>query len=101
MARSTRAAPWGGNSPSADGAKERLIEAAQQRLLADGVGGVSIASVAREAGVTRPTVYRHFRDRAELLESALFQAANASRFKSKIDYRDYPTLQELARRRVH
>ena len=93
MAQSNRATPWGGDSPSAGGAKDRLIEAAQRRLLADGVAGVTIASVAREAGVTRPTVYRHFRDRSELLESALFQAANAARLKSKVDYTQFATLQ--------
>jgi AcrR family transcriptional regulator len=50
---------------------ERNLEAildAAERLLARGQPA-SIASVASEAGVSRPTVYAHFPDRQQLLEA--------------------------------
>ncbi len=48
-----------------------VLAAARALLAEQGVGGVSIDAVARRAGVARSTVYRHFRDRAELLAAAI------------------------------
>ena len=94
MARKTRAVAWGGDRPSPKDARAQLIAATRRRLLVDGVSAVTIAGVAREAGASRPTVYRHFRDRSDLLEATLFHAADASRSDSNLDYASIPTLQE-------
>jgi AcrR family transcriptional regulator len=47
----------------------RCIIEAVVRVAANGVGSLSIPAVAREAGVSVPTVYRHFGSKDELLEA--------------------------------
>jgi AcrR family transcriptional regulator len=46
--------------------RARILEAAL-RVMADGFARVSIPAVAREADVSVPTVYRHFRTKTDLL----------------------------------
>lgn len=46
--------------------RERILEGAL-RVLAGGLAGLSIPAVAREAGVSVPTVYRHFGTKGDLL----------------------------------
>jgi AcrR family transcriptional regulator len=62
--------------------------------VAGGIAAVTIAGVARESGASRPTVYRHFRDRAELLEATLYKVADSARADSEFDYANFSTLQE-------
>jgi AcrR family transcriptional regulator len=50
------------------------------RVLATGVASVSIPAVAREAGVSVPTVYRHFRTKADLLAELYPHAARRGGF---------------------
>ena len=50
----------------ADGTRSRILDAAI-RVMARGVASVSMPAVAREAGVSVPTVYRHFGSKDELL----------------------------------
>ncbi len=49
----------------------RIVEAASRLLERDGMDGVSIAAVAKEAGVGRPTVYRRYQDRVHLARAVL------------------------------
>jgi AcrR family transcriptional regulator len=49
----------------AEGTRERILDATV-RVAADSPAGISIPDVAREAGVSVPTVYRHFRTKREL-----------------------------------
>jgi AcrR family transcriptional regulator len=49
--------------------REQLIDAALTVILRHGYGGVSIEAIARAAGVTRPVVYDHFPNLAELLQA--------------------------------
>lgn len=49
----------------AEQTRDRILEATI-RVMAHGGGTGSIPSIAREAGVSVPTVYRHFRTKAEL-----------------------------------
>jgi AcrR family transcriptional regulator len=67
--------PWAGNPPLADAARDRLLEAAARCIARDGLAATSVASVAAEAGVSRPTVYRYFDDRDELVRNAMHAAA--------------------------
>lgn len=50
----------------ADATRARILEATVA-VMARGVASVSIPAVAREAGVSVPTVYRHFRTKSDLL----------------------------------
>jgi AcrR family transcriptional regulator len=50
----------------AQATRARILEATVS-VMARGVAGVSIPAVAREAGVSVPTVYRHFRTKRDLL----------------------------------
>lgn len=65
---------WDGDPPQRTAARERLLEIAGQCVARDGIAGTGIAHVALEAGVSRPTVYRYFKDRDELIRSVLLQA---------------------------
>lgn len=65
---------WDGDPPQRTAARERLLEVAAQCVARDGITGTGIAHVALEAGVSRPTVYRYFKDRDELIRSVLLQA---------------------------
>ncbi|HVN36849.1 MAG TPA: TetR/AcrR family transcriptional regulator [Myxococcota bacterium] len=71
------AASWAGDSPLPGAARERLLEAATRCIARDGIDGLSMASVAGEAGVSRPTLYRYFADRRTLLEATLFYAGRS------------------------
>lgn len=52
----------------AEDTRARILDAAL-RVMADGFASVSIPNVAREAGVSVPTVYRHFNTKQDLLDS--------------------------------
>jgi AcrR family transcriptional regulator len=50
----------------AEETRSRILDAAV-RVMADGFASVSIPAVAREAGVSVPTIYRHFATKRDLL----------------------------------
>ena len=52
----------------ADATRTRILEALV-RTMAAGIGGLSIPAVAREAGVSIPTIYRHFGSKHGLVEA--------------------------------
>jgi AcrR family transcriptional regulator len=60
----------------ADRNVEAILDAAE-RLLGEGKQA-SIAAVAKEAGLSRVTVYAHFEDRAQLLEALVERAVRRS-----------------------
>jgi AcrR family transcriptional regulator len=51
--------------------REQLIDAALSVIVEQGYEGVSIESVARMAGVTRPVIYDHFSNLGRLLEALI------------------------------
>ena len=51
--------------------REQLLDATKTIVDRQGFHAVSIEAVAREAGITRPIVYSHFRDLAGLLEALI------------------------------
>lgn len=75
----SRAASWGGNPPARGAARDRLLEASAECIARDGVAATGIASIAKEAGVSRPTVYRYFEDRDALIQATLFWAVASLR----------------------
>lgn len=72
--RSTGRAAWAGDPPQRSAARERLLDAAARCVARNGLPATGIASVALEAGVSRPTVYRYFADRQALVEETLLRA---------------------------
>ena len=46
--------------------REQILDALV-RTIGQGVAGLSIPAVAREAGVSIPTIYRHFHNKQELV----------------------------------
>jgi AcrR family transcriptional regulator len=57
---------------------ERIVETAARALRRDGFGGVGVAEVMREAGLTHGGFYAHFASRDALLQEALERAGRDS-----------------------
>jgi AcrR family transcriptional regulator len=65
--------------PRSEAVDRAILDAAVEVLVRDGYGALSIEAVAAEAGVGRPTIYRRYPSRVELLEAAVsraFESAN-------------------------
>jgi AcrR family transcriptional regulator len=58
-------------------ADQRILLAARDLMAARGVRRVSVEDVAQAAGVTRVTIYRHFRNRESLVRAAFLNLADA------------------------
>jgi AcrR family transcriptional regulator len=54
-----------------EGARERILAAAVERIAGDGIDDVRIARIAMDAGVSSSLVHYHFETREALLEQAL------------------------------
>ena len=57
--------------PRSSQADEAILEAASDLMIEGGIDGASIDRVAKRAGVTRPTVYRRYSGKTELLIAAI------------------------------
>lgn len=72
----TRGAPGsslaGGVADSGDETRRRILDAVVEAASIHGVARLSMTDVARTAGLSRPTLYRYFASRDELLAAALF-----------------------------
>lgn len=67
--RPSRAYQLGLREESARQTKDNILSAAAALLAAEGTGGMTMGAVARQAGVSRVTVYDHFGSKAGLLEA--------------------------------
>jgi len=56
--------------------REALIKAGMRAVAEDGPDGFSLREVAMRAGVTAPAVYRHFKDKDELLAAVAGECAD-------------------------
>jgi TetR/AcrR family transcriptional regulator, mexJK operon transcriptional repressor len=68
MDRSERSAAAGGKAESK---AESVLAAAKLAFLANGFGAVSMDTIAREAGVSKATVYAHFAGKEELFGAVI------------------------------
>jgi AcrR family transcriptional regulator len=68
---------WAGESPLRGAARQRLVEATGRCIERDGLAATSISSVASDAGVSRPTVYRYFEDRHALILATVLNAGRS------------------------
>jgi AcrR family transcriptional regulator len=69
--RPSRVLPQGSEAAVAEGARERILAAAVERIATDGIDDVRIARIAMDAGVSTSLVHYHFETREALLEQAL------------------------------
>jgi AcrR family transcriptional regulator len=63
--------------------RKRLVDAATKLFYAEGIGRVSVDAVAEKAGLTKRTLYYHFRSKDDLITAYL-------------DGRDQPNLKQMA-----
>ena len=80
----------------ADATRARILDAAL-RVMATGLAGLSVPAVAREAGVSVPTVYRHFRTKRELLSAVYPHAARRAGLDTIADPRSVDEVRPLIR----
>jgi AcrR family transcriptional regulator len=67
-----QARPWGGSPPGGeDQARLRILAAATDCLEQKGLAKTFLSDVARRAGITRPTLYRYFPTKENLVMAAL------------------------------
>jgi len=70
--------------PTLKPTRERILDAANRLFYAEGIGRVSVDAVAEKAGVTKRTLYYHFRSKDDLVSSYL-------------ESRDQPNLDQFAK----
>ncbi|TYC64726.1 TetR/AcrR family transcriptional regulator [Stappia sp. BW2] len=58
------------NKP-AETARERILTAANKLFYAEGIRAVSLDTIAEKAGITKKTVYYHFKSKDDLIEAYL------------------------------
>lgn len=57
--------------PDGSSARERLLRATAELTYAAGIEATGVDAIAKQAGVTKRTLYQHFRSKAELVGAAL------------------------------
>lgn len=63
---------WSGNRPKTEAeAKDRLCEAALECFIRHGYEKTTMSDIAKEAGIARPTLYKHFKTKADVLFTAI------------------------------
>jgi AcrR family transcriptional regulator len=75
VARPPQVAPWHVEVPPTE-SRERIIAAASRCLARFGLERTSISAIAREARVSRQTIYNYFETKQEIIEEALEIAAS-------------------------
>lgn len=63
--------------------RKRIVDAATKLFYAEGIGRVSVDAIAEKAGLTKRTLYYHFRSKDDLIAAYL-------------DARDQPNLKQMA-----
>lgn len=80
----------------AEATRARILDATA-RVMADGIASVSIPAVAREAGVSVPTVYRHFATKPDLLAAVYPHLLRRSGLDRLVPPRSLDELREAVR----
>ena len=76
--------------------RARILDATI-RVMATGLASLSVPAVAREAGVSVPTIYRHFRTKRELLAAVYPHAARRAGVDAIADPRSLDELRPMIR----
>ncbi|HEY9036773.1 MAG TPA: TetR/AcrR family transcriptional regulator [Pseudomonadales bacterium] len=74
--------------------RQRILDAAIRCVQGFGIEKTSMNDIAREAGVTRPTVYHYFGNRDEVVQAALLQSGYGFAERVKKHIQRYPTAEE-------
>ncbi len=101
--RATRPYDSGLRAEQADATRRKILDALV-RTMGRGVAGLSVPAVAREAGVSVPTVYRHFKSKATLVAalSAHLVGRTGLMDPSMVEGSDLPTIvHEMYRRNAN
>jgi AcrR family transcriptional regulator len=71
-------------------AKERILDAANSLFYAEGIRAVSVDAIAAKAGITKKTLYYHFKSKDDLIEAYLASRdqPNLALFKAWFDEAD-------------
>ena len=98
--RSTKSRPYRmrRRAEQVDATRLRITEAAVRLHTTVGPSNTTISTVADEAGVTRLTVYRHFRDQDELFDACRRHWYVQNPLPDSAAWRSIPVLEERARR---
>jgi AcrR family transcriptional regulator len=80
----------------AEETRARILDAAV-RVMADGFASVSIPAVAREAGVSVPTIYRHFATKRDLLAAIYPHLVRRARLDELVPPRSMDELRDGVR----
>jgi AcrR family transcriptional regulator len=76
--------------------RARILDATMS-VIATGLASLSVPAVAREAGVSVPTIYRHFRTKRELLAAVYPHAARKAGLDTIADPRSLDELRPMIR----
>jgi AcrR family transcriptional regulator len=75
--------------------RERILDAAIERIASDGIDGVRIARIAMDAGVSTALVHYHFATREALLAEALEHSFELAGDTRTVDTGEAPAAQRL------
>ena len=84
---------WSGDRPvGPEDARDRLLDATARCIQRFGRARTALSDIAREAGVTRRTVYRYFEDRDALISAALLRGVEdfATRARERMESQEDP-----------
>lgn len=82
------------SSPATPETRQRILDAAIRCVQQWGIDKTSLNDIAREAGVTRPTVYNHFANRDAVVQAALLQSGHAFAERVKQHIAGYPRVED-------
>lgn len=80
-------------SATTDQVRERIIAEAARLIVAHGYDGVAMREIAEAAGISKPGLYYHFRDKEDLLEAVLTHWIDSTK-KLVAEARQAPTARE-------
>lgn len=90
----------GGTDPSGDETRTRILAAAGEAAAVHGVARLSMSDVARTAGLSRPTIYRYFPSRDDLLAAALLAETQAVVAQVVVEIADVPDPRDAIERGI-
>lgn len=94
-----RAYRLGKRAEAAEETRRRILDAARESITESGFHPVSVEEVASRAGASRPTVYRHFGSKAELLEAVAWDVVASAGGLDRLDEaRQLPNVLEALHR---
>jgi AcrR family transcriptional regulator len=85
------------NDPPIKGTDQRILAAALRCFLTDGFEGTTLTQIAEAAGVSRQTLYRHYRTRDDVLAGVLSDLAETALVRIRSEVGSMATARERIR----